>query len=41
MSRFCLSHHVIPPGDAARNNVDNAVALCPNCRRQKHFWMPS
>ena len=30
-------HHKIPLSDRGMDNIDNAVALCPNCHRQEHY----
>lgn len=30
-------HHIIPIADKGPDEVDNAVALCPNCHRKMHY----
>ncbi len=30
-------HHVLPLADGGDDTIENAVALCPNCHRKKHF----
>jgi 5-methylcytosine-specific restriction protein A len=30
-------HHVIRLADQGDDSVENAIALCPNCHRQRHF----
>ena len=30
-------HHVIPLADGGEDTIENALALCPNCHREKHF----
>jgi 5-methylcytosine-specific restriction protein A len=30
-------HHLIRLADGGDDTVDNAVAACPNCHRQRHF----
>ncbi|HFF3786519.1 HNH endonuclease [Enterobacter mori] len=33
-------HHIIPLSENGEDNVDNAIALCPNCHRQEHYGEP-
>jgi|GEM_PF-2406471 len=30
-------HHVLPLAEGGDDTVENAIALCPNCHRRKHF----
>ena len=30
-------HHIIRLADGGRDNLDNAIALCPNCHRKAHY----
>jgi 5-methylcytosine-specific restriction endonuclease McrA len=30
-------HHIIPLSEGGDDTVENAIALCPNCHRQRHF----
>lgn len=30
-------HHIIPLSEDGPDKVENAIALCPNCHRQRHF----
>jgi 5-methylcytosine-specific restriction protein A len=30
-------HHKVPLAEEGEDTVENAIALCPNCHRQKHF----
>lgn len=30
-------HHIIPLAEDGEDTVENAIALCPNCHRQRHF----
>jgi 5-methylcytosine-specific restriction protein A len=33
-------HHVITLADGGEDTVENAIALCPNCHRRRHFGRP-
>lgn len=33
-------HHVKRLADGGHDTVDNAIALCPNCHRERHFGRP-
>ncbi len=30
-------HHIIPLKDGGSDTIDNVIALCPNCHREKHY----
>jgi 5-methylcytosine-specific restriction protein A len=30
-------HHIVPLAENGDDTVENAVALCPNCHRHRHF----
>ena len=30
-------HHTIPLSEGGADNLDNTIALCPNCHRELHF----
>jgi 5-methylcytosine-specific restriction endonuclease McrA len=30
-------HHILPLADGGEDTVENAIALCPNCHRKKHY----
>jgi 5-methylcytosine-specific restriction endonuclease McrA len=30
-------HHIQPLGEGGEDTVENAIALCPNCHRKRHF----
>lgn len=30
-------HHILPLKEGGKDIVDNVIALCPNCHREKHF----
>jgi predicted HNH restriction endonuclease len=30
-------HHVVPLADGGEDTVKNAIALCPNCHRERHY----
>jgi 5-methylcytosine-specific restriction endonuclease McrA len=32
-------HHVVTLANGGLDNVENAIALCPNCHRKRHFGM--
>ena len=34
---FLEVHHVIPLSEDGRDEVENTIALCPNCHREAHF----
>lgn len=34
---FLEVHHVVPLSDGGEDTVENAVALCPNCHRKRHY----
>lgn len=36
-SPYLEVHHVVPLAEDGEDTVDNAVALCPNCHRERHF----
>ncbi|WKL15086.1 HNH endonuclease [Comamonas testosteroni] len=36
-SPYLEVHHKIPLADGGDDTVENAIALCPNCHRGKHF----
>ncbi len=36
-SPYLEVHHRIPLSEDGKDNVDNAMALCPNCHREVHF----
>jgi len=36
-SPYLEVHHEIRLSDGGEDTVDNAIALCPNCHRKKHF----
>ncbi|MEE9103141.1 HNH endonuclease [Pseudomonas nitroreducens] len=36
-SPYLEVHHQLPLADGGEDTVENAIALCPNCHREKHF----
>jgi len=36
-SLYLEVHHKIPLAEGGNDTVENAIALCPNCHRNKHF----
>ncbi|WP_082080044.1 HNH endonuclease [Cupriavidus basilensis] len=36
-SPYLEVHHVVHLADGGEDTVDNALALCPNCHRRRHF----
>ena len=36
-SPYLEIHHVLPLSEGGEDTVSNALALCPNCHREKHF----
>ena len=30
-------HHIVPLAQGGRDTMDNVIALCPNCHRQRHY----
>jgi len=36
-SQYIEVHHVIPLSEGGEDNVNNTVALCPNCHRKLHY----
>ncbi|MEB2604822.1 HNH endonuclease [Burkholderia cenocepacia] len=30
-------HHVVPLAEGGDDTVSNAIALCPNCHRERHY----
>jgi 5-methylcytosine-specific restriction endonuclease McrA len=34
---YLETHHIIPLSDGGKDNVENVIALCPNCHRKKHY----
>lgn len=36
-SPYLEVHHVVRLADGGEDTVDNAIALCPNCHRRRHF----
>ncbi|WP_237113909.1 HNH endonuclease [Pseudomonas aeruginosa] len=39
-SPYLEVHHITPLADGGEDTVVNAIALCPNCHREKHFGQP-
>ncbi|MFK9099455.1 HNH endonuclease [Pseudomonas guariconensis] len=39
-SLYLEVHHVNRLADGGHDTVDNALALCPNCHRERHFGRP-
>lgn len=38
---FLEVHHSIPLAQGGEDTVENAVALCPNCHRERHYGSPN
>ena len=36
-SPYLEVHHILPLAFGGRDDIENTVALCPNCHRQKHY----
>ncbi len=36
-SPYLEVHHIVPLADGGNDTVENAVALCPNCHRKRHY----
>jgi hypothetical protein len=34
---FLEVHHIVPLSKGGEDNMDNVVALCPNCHRKRHY----
>ena len=34
---FLEVHHVKSLSDGGEDTLDNVIALCPNCHREKHY----
>lgn len=30
-------HHIVPLSDGGKDNIENVIALCPNCHRKRHY----
>lgn len=39
-SPYLEVHHHLPLANGGEDTVKNAIALCPNCHREKHFGVP-
>ena len=36
-TQYLEIHHILPLSEGGDDTVENALALCPNCHRKKHF----
>lgn len=36
-SPYLEVHHVVPLANGGEDAIENAIALCPNCHREKHY----
>lgn len=36
-SPYLEVHHIVPLADGGEDTVKNAIALCPNCHRERHY----
>jgi|GEM_PF-1019080 len=34
---YLETHHIIPLAEGGEDSIDNMVALCPNCHRERHY----
>ncbi|MBD3385491.1 HNH endonuclease, partial [candidate division KSB1 bacterium] len=34
---YLETHHLIPLSEGGKDNLDNVIALCPNCHRKRHY----
>ena len=36
-SPYLEVHHILPLAEHGKDHVDNAIAVCPNCHRERHY----